>query len=374
MPETAGKPITCRAAVAWEANTPLVIETIEVAPPNVGEVRVKLVAAGVCHSDENFRKGHSDDVFPGVFGHEASGIIESIGEGVRSVKPGDHVIPLLLAQCGECAFCKNSRTNFCVRGVRMRGEMLDGTKRSTSRGKPLCQLLGVGAFSEYAVLPEIAVAKIAESVPLKEACLLGCCVPTGYGAVVNVAKVEPGSSTAVWGLGGVGLSAVMGCKAAGATRIIGIDIKPEKFQLAKELGCTECVNPKDYDKPIQQVLKEMTEGGVNYSVECIGNVETMRAAFEASHPILGATVLVGIAPQGEELKINPRDCFFGRTIKGTLCGGFKGKDGITQLSEKYMAGTLKLDKIISHTMPLDKINEAFDLMHAGKSIRTVIHF
>ncbi|RMX44262.1 hypothetical protein pdam_00019515 [Pocillopora damicornis] len=339
------KPITCRAAVAWEANTPLVIETIEVAPPNVGEVRVKLVAAGVCHSDENFRKGHSDDVFPGVFGHEASGIIESIGEGVRSVKPGDHVIPLLLAQCGECAFCKNSRTNFCVRGVRIRGEMLDGTKRSTSRGKPLCQLLGVGAFSEYAVLPEIA-----------------------------VAKVEPGSSTAVWGLGGVGLSAVMGCKAAGATRIIGIDIKPEKFQLAKELGCTECVNPKDHDKPIQQVLKEMTEGGVNYSVECVGNVETMRAAFEASHPILGTTVLVGIAPQGEELKINPRDCFFGRTIIGTLCGGFKGKDGITQLSEKYMAGTLKLDKIISHTMPLDKINEAFDLMHAGKSIRTVIHF
>ncbi|KAJ7384860.1 hypothetical protein OS493_019537 [Desmophyllum pertusum] len=376
MSETAGKPISCRAAVAWEPRKPLVIETIEVAPPKTGEVRVKMVATGVCHSDSSHLSGilGQDDSFPLVLGHEGSGIVESIGEGVTTLKPGDHVITLFISRCGECNFCKNPKSNICSSGLLPKGVMLDGTPRFTCRGKFLYHFLRIGAFNEYTVLPERAVVKIAENVPLEKACLLGCCVPTGYGSVVNAAKVEPGTNVAVWGLGGVGLSTVMGCKDAGAARIIGIDINPDKFTIAKEFGCTECLNPKDFDKPIQQVLLEMIDGGLDYTFECIGNVHTMRAAFEASHVVWGTTVLVGIAGADQELKVNPSQYLFGKTMKGSVFGGYKGKECIPKLSDEYMAGRLKVDELITHTMPLDKINDAFDLMHAGKSIRTVIHF
>jgi len=374
MSETAGKPLSCRAAVAWEARKPLVIETVEVAPPKAGEVRIKMIATGVCHSDDTILAGKSEDVFPVVLGHEGGGIVESVGEGVTTVTTGDHVIPVFIVRCEECLFCKNPRTNVCKSGMLLKGVMLDGTTRFTCKGKPLYQFMRMGTFSEYTVVPEAGVVKIAENVPLEKACLLGCCVCTGYGAVINTAKVEPGSTAAVWGLGGVGLSAVMGCKAAGASRIIGIDIKQEKFAIAKELGCTECLNPKDYDKPIQQVLSEMTDGGLDYTFECIGKIETMRAAFEAGHVVWGSTVIVGVAGKTEELSINPLQFLFGKSVKGSLFGGYKGRESIPKLSEEYMAGKLKLDKIITHTMPLDKINEAFDLMHAGKSIRSVVQF
>jgi len=374
MSETAGKPISCRAAVAWEAGKPVVIETVEVAPPKAGEVRIKMVATGVCHTDDSGLAGRLGDIFPVVLGHEGGGIVESVGEGVTTVKPGDHVIPLWIVRCEECPTCKNPQTNMCQSGLPWKAVMPDGTTRFTCKGKPLYHFMKTATFSEYTVVPEAGVAKIAENVPLDKACLLGCGVLTGYGAAVNTAKVKPGSTAAVWGLGGVGLSAVMGCKAAGASRIIGIDIKPEKFAIAKEFGCTECLNPKDYDKPIQQVLSEMTEGGLDYTIECIGNVETMRAAFEASHVNWGTTVIVGVAEKTEELSVNPFLFLQGKSMKGSLFGGHKGRESIPKLSEEYMAGKLKLDELITHTMSLDKMNEAFDLMHAGKSIRSVIHF
>jgi len=378
MSETAGKPISCRAAVAWEAGKPLVIETIEVAPPKGGEVRIKMVAAGVCHSDMTYWNGcYENDAFPAVMGHEGSGIVESVGEGVTTVKPGDHVIPMWITYCGECTYCMNPKTNLCCSGRALEtGVMLDGTTRFTCKGNPVYHynVIGTATFSEYSVVPEIAVVKIAENIPLDKACLLGCCVTTGYGAAVNTAKVEPGSTAAVWGLGGVGLAAVMGCKAAGASRIIGIDIKPEKFAIAKELGCTECLNPKDFDKPIQQVLSEMTWGGLDYTFECIGNVEAMRAAFEASHVAWGTTVIVGIIGEKQDLSVNPLQFLLGRTIKGSKFGGCIGRESVPRLLEEYMAGRLKLDELVTHRMPLERINEAFDLMRAGKSIRTVIEF
>jgi len=374
MSETAGKPISCRAAVAWEAGKPVVIETVEVAPPKAGEVRIKMVATGVCHSDGSALAGKLEDIFPAILGHEGGGIVESVGEGVTTVKPGDHVVPVNIVRCEECSICKNPQTNMCRSGLLMKGVMTDGTTRFTCKGKPLYPFVRLGTFSEYTVVPEAAAVKIAENVPLDKACLLGCCVTTGYGAAVNTAKVKPGSTAAVWGLGGVGLAAVMGCKAAGASRIIGIDIKPEKFAIAKEFGCTECLNPKDYDKPIQQVLSEMIEGGLDYTFECVGNVEVMRAAFEASHVNWGTTVIVGVADKTEELSVNPFMFLLGKSVKGSIIGGYKGREGIPKLSEEYMAGKLKLNEFITHTMPLDKINEAFDLMHAGKSIRSIIHF
>jgi len=375
MSKTAGKPISCQAAVAWEDGKPFVIETVEVAPPKAGEVRIKMVATGVCRSDDNALAGKVKNVlFPVVLGHEGGGIVESVGEGVTTVKPGDHVILVALARCGECSICKNPHTNMCRSGIRMVSVMLDGTTRFTCRGKPLYQFARLGAFSEYTVASEGGVAKIAENVPLDKACLLGCCVPSGYGAAVNTAKVWPGSSTAVWGLGPVGLAVVMGCKAAGAARIIGIDVNSEKFALAKELGCTECLNPKDFDKPIQQVLSEMTEGGLDCTFECIGNIETMQAAFEASHGIWGRTVITGVADKTDEMSIKPVQFLPGKSVKGSVFGGFKGRDVIPKLSGEYMAGKLKLDELITHTMPLDNLNDAFDLMRTGKSIRSVIHF
>lgn len=375
MFETEGKPISCRAAVAWENGKPLVVETVEVNPPSTGEVRIKMVAAGVCHSDLTyFNGGYVNAVFPCIIGHEGAGIVESIGGRVTSVKPGDHVVVSYITNCGECTYCRNPKTNLCCRMDELEtGIMLDGTTRLKCKGRQLYHYYGVSTFGEYSVVPEIGVIKIAESMPLDRACLIGCCVSTGYGATLNTVKVETGSKVAVWGLGGVGLSVVMECKAAGAARIIGIDIKAEKFDIAKDLGCTECLNPNDHTKPIQQILKVMTDGGLDYTFECIGHAETMEAAFESSHLAWGTTVIIGIGTK-RDLTLNPWKLLSGRTVKGSKVGGSVAKELFPRLCEEYLAGRLNLDKLITHRMSLDEINKAFDVMRAGESIRSVILF
>lgn len=377
MSDTTGKPISCRAAVAWEAGKPLTIETVEVAPPKAGEVRIKIIATGVCHTDSHTLSGNdSEGKFPVILGHEGGGTVESVGEGVTRVKPGDHVIPLYIPQCGECKFCKSPKTNLCstIRSTQGQGVMPDGTSRFTCKGQTVYHFMGTSTFSEYTVVAEISVCKVDDNAPLEKVCLLGCGISTGYGAALNTAKVEAGSTTAVWGLGAVGLATVMGCKTAGASRIIGIDINPDKFPVAKEFGCTEFVNPKDHEKPIQQVLIEMTDGGLDYTFECIGNVKTMRAALEACHKGWGTSVIIGVAGAGQEISTRPFQLVTGRVWKGTAFGGWKSCDSVPKLVEDYLAGKIKVDEFITHTMPLDKINEAFDLMHAGKSIRAVVNF
>ncbi|CAH3192978.1 unnamed protein product, partial [Porites evermanni] len=363
------QPISCRAAVAWEAGKPLTIETVEVAPPKAGEVRIKIIATGVCHTDSHTLSGNdSEGKFPVILGHEGGGTVESVGEGVTRVKPGDHVIPLYIPQCGECKFCKSPKTNLCstIRSTQGQGVMPDGTSRFTCKGQTVYHFMGTSTFSEYTVVAEISVCKVDDNAPLEKVCLLGCGISTGYGAALNTAKVEAGSTTAVWGLGAVGLATVMGCKTAGASRIIGIDINPDKFPVAKEFGCTEFVNPKDHEKPIQQVLIEMTDGGLDYTFECIGNVKTMRAALEACHKGWGTSVIIGVAGAGQEISTRPFQLVTGRVWKGTAFGGWKSCDSVPKLVEDYLAGKLKVDEFITHTMPLDKISEAFDLMHAGK--------
>ncbi|XP_062561506.1 alcohol dehydrogenase class-3-like [Armigeres subalbatus] len=373
MSETTGKVITCKAAVAWEPKKPLSLETIEVAPPKAGEIRVKVVATGVCHSDASFLAGFDPDiVFPVVFGHEGAGIVESVGEGVTKFKPGDHVIPLFIPQCFECKPCKSSNTNLCVKTRINAGTMSDGTTRFTCNGKQIFHCMSTSTFTEYTVVEEDYLCKIDESAPLDKVCLLGCGISTGYGTALNSAKVSEGSSCAVWGLGTVGLAAVMGCKAAGATRIIGIDINPEKFETAKQFGCTEFVNPKDYDKPIQQVLIEKTEGGLDYTIECVGSTVTMRAALESTAPGWGVSVIVGLAEYEREISTRPMEMLFGRTWKGAIFGGWKSVQCIPELVNKYMKKELMLDEFITHTMSIDEINEAFKLMREGKSIRSVI--
>lgn len=347
------------------------------APPKAHEVRIKILATGVCHTDSYTLGGNdSEGKFPCVLGHEGGGIVESVGEEVTRVKPGDHVIPLYIPQCGDCKFCRSPKTNLCstIRATQGQGVMPDGTARFSCKGQTLYHFMGTSTFSEYTVVADISVCKVADNAPLEKVCLLGCGISTGYGAVLNTAKAEPGSTTAVWGLGAVGLAAVMGCKVAGASRIIGIDINPDKFPLAKEFGCTECVNPKDYDKPIQQVLAEMTDGGLDYTFECIGNIHTMRAALESCHKGWGTSVIIGVAAAGQEISTRPFQLVTGRVWKGTAFGGWKSCSSVPKLVDDYLAGKLKVDEFITHTMPLDKINEAFDLMHSGKSIRAIVNF
>jgi len=377
MADTVGKPISCKAAVAWEAKKPLSLETIEVAPPKAGEVRIKILATGVCHTDSYTLDGFDPEgLFPVVLGHEGGGIVESVGEGVTNVKAGDHVIPLYVPQCGECKFCKSPKTNLCqkIRVTQGQGVMPDGTSRFTCKGKSLFHFMGCSTFSEYTVVAAISVCKVDDKAPLDKVCLLGCGISTGYGAALNTAKVEAGSSCAVWGLGAVGLAVLMGCQRAGATRIIGIDINPDKFEVAKQFGATECVNPKDFDKPIQEVLCQMTDGGLDYTFECIGNVGTMRAALESCHKGWGESTILGVAAAGQEISTRPFQLVTGRVWRGSAFGGYKSVSGVPKLVDDYLAGKLKVDEFITHNMGLDKINEAFDLMHAGKSIRSIVHF
>jgi S-(hydroxymethyl)glutathione dehydrogenase/alcohol dehydrogenase len=370
--------IKSKAAVAWAVGEPLTMEVVDVMPPQKGEVRVKMVATGVCHTDAFTLSGEDPEgIFPCILGHEGGGIVESIGEGVTSVEVGDHVIPLYTPECGECKFCLSGKTNLCqkIRETQGKGLMPDGTTRFSKDGQPIYHYMGTSTFSEYTVLPEISLAKVRKDGPLEEVCLLGCGVTTGMGAVMNTAKVEEGATVAIFGLGGIGLSAVIGATMAKASRIIAIDINEGKFDLARKLGATDCINPKDYgDKPIQDVIVELTDGGVDYSFECIGNVHLMRSALECCHKGWGESIIIGVAGAGKEIATRPFQLVTGRVWKGSAFGGVKGRTELPEYVNRYMAGEFKLDDFITHTMSLDKVNEAFDLMHEGKSIRSVIHF
>ncbi|BBT82501.1 MULTISPECIES: S-(hydroxymethyl)glutathione dehydrogenase/class III alcohol dehydrogenase [Aeromonas] len=369
--------IKCKAAIAWGPGQPLSIEEVDVMPPQAGEVRVRIVATGVCHTDAFTLSGEDPEgVFPCILGHEGGGIVESVGEGVTSVKVGDHVIPLYTPECGECKFCKSGKTNLCqkIRATQGKGLMPDGTTRFSKDGQPIYHYMGTSTFSEYTVLPEISIAKVDPAAPLEEVCLLGCGVTTGIGAVMNTAKVKEGESVAIFGLGGIGLSAVIGARLAKAGRIIAIDINESKFELARKLGATDCINPNDYDKPIQEVIVELTDGGVDFSFECIGNVKVMRAALECCHKGWGESVIIGVAGAGQEISTRPFQLVTGRVWRGSAFGGVRGRSELPNYVQRYMQGEFRLDDFITHTMPLEQINEAFELMHQGKSIRTVIHY
>jgi len=369
--------IKSRAAVAFAAKKPLEIVEVDVAPPQEGEVLVKIVATGVCHTDAYTLSGADPEgLFPTILGHEGGGIVEAVGPGVKNLQVGDHVIPLYTAECGECKFCTSGKTNLCgaVRATQGKGVMPDGTSRFSYKGEPLYHYMGCSTFSEYTVLPEISLAKIPKEAPLDKVCLLGCGVTTGIGAVLNTAKVEEGATVAVFGLGGIGLAAIIGATMAKASRIIAVDINPGKFDIAKQLGATDVVNPNDYDKPIQEVIVEMTDGGVDYSFECIGNVKVMRAALECCHKGWGESIIIGVAGAGEEISTRPFQLVTGRIWKGSAFGGVKGRTELPSYVEKAKTGEIPLDVFITHEMPLEDINKAFELMHEGKSIRTVIHF
>lgn len=369
--------IKSRAAVAFEANKPLEIVEVDVAPPKDGEVLVRIVATGVCHTDAYTLSGADPEgIFPAILGHEGGGIVEAVGPGVTSVAVGDHVIPLYTPECGKCKFCLSGKTNLCqaIRASQGKGLMPDGTSRFSYKGQPIYHYMGTSTFSEYTVLPEISLAKIPKEAPLEKVCLLGCGVTTGIGAVLNTANVEEGATVAIFGLGGIGLSAVIGATMAKAGRIIAIDINPTKAEIAKQLGATDFVNPNDYDKPIQEVIVELTDGGVDYSFECVGNVKLMRAALECCHKGWGESVIIGVAGAGQEISTRPFQLVTGRVWRGSAFGGVKGRTELPGYVDKAQKGEIPLDTFITHTMGLDKINDAFDLMHEGKSIRTVIHY
>ncbi|XP_037686231.1 all-trans-retinol dehydrogenase [NAD(+)] ADH4 [Choloepus didactylus] len=379
--DTRGKVIKCKAAIAWEAGKPLCIEEVEVAPPRAHEVRVQIIATALCHTEASAINPKFDEsVFPVILGHEGAGIVESIGPGVTNFKPGDKVIPLYTPQCRKCKFCLSPHTNLCEKLSRTKNPiadqelMGDKTSRFTCKGKPIYHFMGISTFSQYTVVSDINLAKIDDDANLERVCLLGCGFSTGYGAAINTAKVTPGSTCAIFGLGGVGLSAIMGCKVAGASRIIGIDINSEKFTRARALGATDCLNPRDLDKPIQEVITEMTNGGVDFALDCAGGAEVMRAALDCTTVGWGSCTLIGVAIGDKGLTISPVELIMGRTINGTFFGGWKSIDSVPKLVTDYKNKKFNLDALVTHTLPFDKINEAFDLMHQGKSIRTVLTF
>jgi len=366
-----------RAAVAFEPGKPLQIVELDLEGPKKGEVLVKITHTALCHTDAFTLSGEDPEgVFPAVLGHEGAGIVVEVGEGVTSVKPGDHVIPLYTAECGECLFCKSGKTNLCVavRATQGKGVMPDGTTRFSYQGKPVYHYMGCSTFSEYTVVAEVSLAKVNPEANPEHTCLLGCGVTTGIGAVHNTARVQEGDSVAVFGLGAIGLAVIQGAKQAKAGRIIAIDINPAKFELARQMGATDCVNPKDHDKPIQQVVIEMTGWGVDHSFECIGNVEVMRAALECAHRGWGQSVIIGVAGAGKEISTRPFQLVTGRKWMGTAFGGVKGRTELPGMVEDAMKGEIKLEPFVTHTLPLERINEAFELMEKGESIRTVIHY
>ncbi|HNR61609.1 MAG TPA: S-(hydroxymethyl)glutathione dehydrogenase/class III alcohol dehydrogenase, partial [Thauera sp.] len=344
-----------RAAVAFAANQPLQIVEVDVEPPRKGEVLVRIVASGVCHTDAFTLSGDDPEgIFPSILGHEGGGIVEAVGEGVTSLAVGDHVIPLYTAECRECKFCKSGKTNLCqaVRATQGKGLMPDGTTRFSYQGQPIYHYMGTSTFSEYTVVPEISLAKIPKDAPLDKVCLLGCGVTTGIGAVLNTAKVEEGASVAIFGLGGIGLAAIIGAKMAKAGRIIAIDINPAKFDIARELGATDFVNPNDFDKPIQEVIVDMTDGGVDYSFECVGNVKLMRAALECCHKGWGESTIIGVAGAGQEISTRPFQLVTGRVWRGSAFGGVKGRTELPSYVQKAQRGEIPLDTFITHNMPL----------------------
>ena len=369
--------IRSRAAVAWGPGQPLEVTEIEVAPPKAGEVLVRIVATGVCHTDAFTLSGADPEgLFPAVLGHEGGGVVEELGEGVTSVAAGDHVIPLYTPECRRCSFCLSGKTNLCqaIRATQGQGLMPYGTSRFARGGQTIHHYMGTSTFSHYTVVPEIAVAKIQPEAPLEKVCLLGCGVTTGIGAVRNTARVEPGSTVAVFGLGGIGLAVVIGAVMAGASRIIGIDVNPEKFAIARQLGATDCVNPRDFDAPIQQVIVDLTAGGVDYSFECIGNVEVMRAALESCHKGWGESTIIGVAGAGQEISTRPFQLVTGRVWRGSAFGGVRGRSELPAFVAQAQSGAIPLDVFITHTMGLEEINTAFALMREGKSIRSVVRF
>ena len=366
-----------RAAVAFEAGKPLEIVELDLEGPKKGEVLVKITHTALCHTDAFTLSGEDPEgVFPAVLGHEGAGIVVEVGEGVTSVKPGDHVIPLYTAECGECLFCKSGKTNLCVsvRATQGKGVMPDGTTRFSYKGKPVYHYMGCSTFSEYTVVAEVSLAKVNPEANPEHTCLLGCGVTTGIGAVHNTAKVQEGDSVAVFGLGAIGLAVIQGAVQAKAGRIIAIDLNPAKFELARQMGATDCVNPKDYDRPIQEVIVEMTGWGVDHSFECIGNVEVMRAALECAHRGWGQSVIIGVAGAGQEISTRPFQLVTGRKWMGTAFGGVKGRTELPGMVEDAMKGEIKLEPFVTHTLPLERINEAFELMEKGESIRTVIRY
>ena len=366
-----------RAAVAFAAGKPLEIVEIDVAPPKAGEVLVKISHTGVCHTDAFTLSGDDPEgLFPCVLGHEGAGVVVEVGAGVTSVVPGDHVIPLYTAECGQCLFCQSGKTNLCtsVRATQGKGMMPDGTSRFSYHGQPLYHYMGCSTFSEYTVVAEVSLAKINPEANHEQVCLLGCGVTTGLGAVKNTAKVQAGDSVAVFGLGGIGLAVIQGAKLAKAGRIIAIDTNPSKFGMARDMGATDCVNPNDHDTPVQQVIVEMTGWGVDHSFECIGNVKVMRAALECAHRGWGQSIIIGVAGAGQEISTRPFQLVTGRKWMGTAFGGVKGRSQLPGMVEEAMRGDIQLAPFVTHTMGLDGINEAFELMHAGKSIRSVVHF
>lgn len=366
-----------RAAVAFAPGKPLEIVEIDVAPPQAGEVLVRITHTGVCHTDAFTLSGDDPEgIFPAVLGHEGGGIVVEVGEGVTSLSVGDHVIPLYTAECRECKFCKSGKTNLCqkVRATQGKGLMPDGTTRFSYQGQPIYHYMGTSTFSEYTVVPEISLAKINPDAALEKVCLLGCGVTTGIGAVHNTAKVKAGDTVAVFGLGGIGLAVIQGARQAKAGRIIAVDINPDKFDLARSMGATDCVNPKDHIKPIHEVIVGMTDGGVDFSFECIGNVHVMRSALECCHKGWGESIIIGVAGAGQEISTRPFQLVTGRVWRGSAFGGVRGRTELPGMVEASMRGEIELDPFITHTLPLERINEAFDLMHKGESIRTVIHF
>lgn len=366
-----------RAAVAWQAGKPLRIEEVDLEGPKAGEVMVELTATGVCHTDAFTLSGDDPEgVFPCILGHEGAGVVVEVGPGVTSVAVGDPVIPLYTPECGRCKFCLSGKTNLCqaIRLTQGRGVMPDGTSRFRLGGKTIHHFMGTSTFAQYTVLPEISVAKVSKAAPLEKVCLLGCGITTGIGAVLNTAKVPPGSTVAVFGLGGVGLSVIQGAVLAKASRILAIDVNPSKFELARSLGATDCVNPKEHGDPIQQVIVDLTDGGVDYSFEAIGNTHTMRAALECCHKGWGESTIIGVAGAGQEISTRPFQLVTGRVWRGSAFGGVKGRTELPGYVERYLRGEIKIDEFITHTMPLEDINRAFDLMHRGESIRSVVLF
>jgi S-(hydroxymethyl)glutathione dehydrogenase/alcohol dehydrogenase len=363
-----------QAAVAFEAGKPLVIETVDLEGPKAGEVLVEIKATGICHTDAFTLSGDDPEgLFPAILGHEGAGIVREVGAGVTSVKPGDYVIPLYTPECRQCKFCLSGKTNLCqaIRATQGKGLMPDGTSRFSYKGKPVLHYMGTSTFSNFTVLPEIAVAKIRSDAPFDKVCYIGCGVTTGIGAVINTAKVTPGSTVAVFGLGGIGLNVLQGARLAGADIIIGVDLNPAREALARKFGMTHFINPKDVSNVVQAIA-DLTDGGVDYSFECIGNVNVMRQALECCHKGWGESVIIGVAGAGQEIATRPFQLVTGRVWKGSAFGGAKGRTDVPKIVDWYMSGKINIDDLITHTMPLAKINDAFDLMHHGESIRSVV--
>ena len=366
-----------RAAVAHEAGKPLTIETVQLEGPREGEVLVEIKATGICHTDAFTLSGEDPEgLFPAILGHEGAGIVVETGPGVQSVKAGDHVIPLYTPECRQCDYCLNPKTNLCqaIRVTQGQGLMPDGSSRFSLNGKPLLHYMGTSTFSNFTVLPEIALAKIRKDAPFDKVCYIGCGVTTGVGAVINTAKVEAGSNVVIFGLGGIGLNVIQGARLASANMIIGVDLNNERKALGKKFGMTHFVNPKEVGGNLVDHLVELTSGGADYSFECIGNVNTMRQALECCHKGWGVSVIIGVAGSGQEIATRPFQLVTGRVWKGTAFGGARGRTDVPQIVDWYMDGKINIDDLITHTMPLEKINDAFDLMHEGKSIRSVVLF